>query len=143
MQLRQLVQRLQSVLSNYGNIDVVVPHPNTDQAATAGTPLFHLDVISSPVIDHLVRAGIGSINGLREYSTESAAPTVLLRISPYSIARVQGLHDVRAGVLPVTKLANDIVSPQESTESVKVSTNIQEKPINRKKKSRKKQSKKG
>lgn len=94
MQLKQLIQRLQSVLTSHGNIDVVIPHPNIEQGFTVGTPLFHLDVLTEQRPDNFVMVGIGSVNGLRPYVKELPVPMTFLRLSPYSMQRIQGLHDI-------------------------------------------------
>lgn len=140
MQLKQLVQRLQSVLAEHGNIDVVVPHPNVEQTSTVGTPLFHLDVVS-PNLDHFVMVGVGSVNGLRPYVGQSPANPVFLRLTPYSMQRVQALHDMRNGSMPVTE--EDVV-PQplaNEPEIVQVSSSTSEdgktKPVKSKKKKNK------
>ncbi len=141
MQLKQLVQRLQSVLAEHGNIDVVVPHPNVEQTSTVGTPLFHLDVVN-PNLDHFVMVGVGSVNGLRPYVVQSPANPVFLRLTPYSMQRVQALHDMRNGSMPVTE--EDIV-PQplaNRPEIVPASSSTSEdgttKPVKSKKKNKNK-----
>lgn len=110
-----MIQSLQSILAEHGNIDVVVPHPNVDQQSTVGTPLFHLDVVTLPRLDHFVMAGVGFQNGLRPWIAESPAPMTFVRVSPYSMQRVQGLHDMQNSGMPVTPLANDPPPPPEST----------------------------
>ena len=115
MQLRHMIQKLQSILAEHGNIDVVVPHPNVDQQSTVGTPLFHLDVVTLPRLDHFVMAGVGFQNGLRPWIAESPAPMTFVRVSPYSMQRVQGLHDMQNNSMPVTPIANDPPSPPESS----------------------------
>jgi len=102
MQIKHLIQALQSLMAEHGNLDVLVAHPNADQTHSMGTPLFHLDVISPPRLDHMVMAGIGSANGLRPWITEAPVRT-FVRLNPYSMQRVQGLHDMRNG-LPVTPI---------------------------------------
>ncbi len=110
MQLKQLVQRLQSVLAEHGNIDVVVPHPNVEQTSTVGTPLFHLDVVN-PNLDHFVMVGVGSVNGLRPYVAQSPVNPTFLRLTPYSMQRVQALHDMRNGSMPVTEEEDVVPQP--------------------------------
>jgi hypothetical protein len=110
MQIKHLIQALQSLMAEHGNLDVLVAHPNADQTHSMGTPLFHLDVISPPGLDHMVMAGIGSANGLRPWITEAPVRT-FVRLNPYSMQRVQGLHDMRNG-LPVTPI-DDTTAPQE------------------------------
>ena len=143
MQLKQLVQRLQSVLAEHGNIDVVVPHPNVEQTSTVGTPLFHLDVVS-PNLDHFVMVGVGSVNGLRPYVAQSPANPVFLRLTPYSMQRVQALHDMRNGSMPFTEedvvpqpLANEPEIVQVSSSSVQKDEDAS-KPAKSKKKNKNK-----
>lgn len=106
MQLKQLIHSLQSILGTHGNLDVVMPHPNADQGTSVGTPLFHLDILTFQALDPLVCAGMGSVGGLRQDIVNSPMPKVILRLTPYSMARVQNLHDMRNG-LPVTPMAVD------------------------------------
>lgn len=124
MQLKQLVQRLQSVLAEHGNIDVVIPHPNIEQSSTIGTPLFHLDVITPAQLDHFVLVGVGSVNGLREYVAQSPVNPTFLRLSPYSMRRVQGLHDMQNGSMPVTaeEPSTPLSTLAKEPENVSVST---------------------
>lgn len=126
MQLRHMIQKLQSILAEHGNIDVVVPHPNVDQQSTVGTPLFHLDVVTLPRLDHFVLAGVGSQNGLRPWIAESPAPMTFVRVSPYSMQRVQGLHDMQNNSMPVTPLANEPPPSPESSPGANASATVED-----------------